>query len=336
LSDEELDKIIRLRQIGASWLKIQRETGIHRQTAKRAYTRWEHSKSMEELKEARQDVAAQALREHIQSLIRLAGSLVTNLGVPSWHTDMQKDAKQFFSWLLEQDLLQRYISSETQAHVYTMGDTQCFYIGEDSQSYRREKELLLESLKVHTREEVRWGDVLDNRWKNARDNCAKIVTKLQKEASQVVNNFVNQERQGNLFLQTMKEAIREDDPIKWVAEAVLKEIWRATLQDKLDEEGPWFQTVSRRTGLPQDIDIDVMCRYERVLTFFGNTNKSLAEKVTQICNLAYNNLSKGDMVKQLRDEVHRMKRATEELREMLNPVKLTPLILRTRCDLCPA
>ena len=35
-------------------------------------------------------------------------------------------------------------------------------------------------------------------------------------------------------------------------------------------------------------------------------------------------------------EVRIMQKATEELRQMLNPVKLTPMILRTRCELCPA
>lgn len=42
------------------------------------------------------------------------------------------------------------------------------------------------------------------------------------------------------------------------------------------------------------------------------------------------------MVESLRNEVRKMEKATGELREMLNPVKLRPMILRTRCELCPA
>jgi hypothetical protein len=81
----------------------------------------------------------------------------------------------------------------------------------------------------------------------------------------------------------------------------------------------------------------VRVRYETFFLFDDNT--PLAQKVTYICNLAVNNLEKGeksDMVKLLQNEVRIMKKANEELREMLNPVKLTPLILRTRCGLCPA
>lgn len=332
LSADELDKVIRLRQAGASWLKVQRETGIHRRTAKRAYDKWERTKSMEELREARREVAAAEFRGHMDSLIRLAGSLVTNLSVPSFLADMEKNSEQFFSSLWDQDLLQRYISSKAEGDIYMMGDTQSFHIG-DPQSYRREKQLLFESLKVHTCGEVRWEDVLDSRWKEAKDSCAKIVRKLKREAAEVVNNYLGQERQTDL-LQSIKEGSREDDPAKRMAQVVLREIWQAILRDKLDEDDPWFQMGLRGKGTPQEMS--VKSRDEIVFTFFGNNYRGLAEKVTRICNLAHNNLRKRDTVQKLYHEVGNMKRASEELREMLNPVKLRPVILRTRCDLCPA
>ncbi len=333
LTHDQLDKVITLRQIGASWLKIQRETGINRRTAKRAYEKWHRSKSLEELKAARKDVAAQAFREHMDSLVTLATSLVANLNVPSSPDDMKTNAEEFLSLLWEQDLLHHYISPRNDVDLYTMGYTQPFHIG-DPQFYRREKELIFESLKVHTREEIRWDDILDNRWGRARDNCAKIVPKLREETSKVVNNFLNQERQAD-FLQSIKEGSGEDDPAERIAGAVFREIWRAIVQDKLDEEGPWFKTVLYRDTPPQKIN-DVRCRDETVLKLLDKTDNSVAKKVTRICNLAVNNLCKGDMPRKLRNEVCDMEKASEELREMLNPVKLTPMILRTRCDLCPA
>jgi hypothetical protein len=338
LSPIELKKVVELRQVGAKWTEIEQETKVERRAARRAYEEWERDKKMKEQEAARFRVAAEAYHEHLDDLIRLAGSLLTNLGVPSSLSDMQKNAEQFFSWLFEQDLLQRYISPQVQTDVYTMGATQPFHIG-GPQFYPRVKELLFESLKVHTREEIRWEEVLDNRWKEARNNCAKIVPELRRETSEVVKSFLNQEQEREMnFLQKVKEGSREDDPAKRIVEVVLRKIWRAILGDRLEEEGHWFQTVSRRMGPPEDWDIIVESshEHEKVLTFIGNTNESLAEKVTGICNLAANNLGKGDMVRQLHDEVGTMEKATEELREMLNPVKLTPMILRTRCDLCPA
>jgi hypothetical protein len=333
LSDDELNKVITLRQVGTSWLKIQHETGIHRQTAKRAYERWEHSKSLEELKEARRDVAAAEFREHMNSLIVLTMSLVTNLSVPSFLTDMEKNTEQFFSWLWQQDLLQRHISSETQEHIYTMGETQCFYRG-DSQVYRREKQLLFESLKVHTRGEVRWEDILDKRWKEARNNCARLAPRLKKEATEVVHNYFSQEQPD--FLPRVKEASRENDPVKQMVEVLLRELWRAIRLDKLEEEDSWFKTLLRGKGIPQEIVVKSRFEDESVLTFLGDSYKSLADRIAQICNLAANNLRKGDTVQKLYLEVDNMRKASEELREMLNPVKLRPMILRTRCDLCPA
>ena len=80
----------------------------------------------------------------------------------------------------------------------------------------------------------------------------------------------------------------------------------------------------------------VRSEYEFVLFFQDSTNNVMAQKVTRICELAFNNLRRGDTVQKLYDDVRRMKKTSEELREMLNPVKLRPMIFRTRCDLCPA
>ncbi|OGO21495.1 MAG: hypothetical protein A2Z28_03385 [Chloroflexi bacterium RBG_16_51_9] len=333
LSADELDMVMRLRQTGASWLKIQHETGIDRRTAMRAYERWERSRSIEELKNARIQVAATEFRNHLDSLTELAGSLVANLDVPSSLAEMEKNAEQFFFSLLEQDLLKRRISPGTGGDIYMMGDTQAFHTV-DVLSNRRQQELLFYSLKVHTREEVQWEDILDKRWKEAKNNCSRLAPRLKKEAAEVVNNYLSQERPN--LLPSIKDASRENDPMKQIVEVLLKELWRAIRLDKLDEEDSWFKTLLRGTGTPQEIVVKSRSGDETVFTFFGDSYKSLADKMTQICNLTANNLRKGDTAHKLHDEVSVMKKAAGELREMLNPIKLRPLILRTRCDLCPA
>jgi hypothetical protein len=332
LTKEQLDKVISLQQIGTSWLKIQHETGINRRTAKRSYEKWDHSRSLDELKEARKDVATQAFREHMDSLVTLATSLVTNLNVPDSPDTMDKNAEQFFSGLFEQDLLGRglYMPSSQTTEAYASSSPRLIV---DLRFYHREKELLFESLKIHTREGVRWEDVLDNRWKKAKDNCAKILPKLRKETMSIVTSFLNQKRQMNL-LQRIKEGSGKDDPAERMAEVVFNEIWRAILRDKLDEEGP-FQTELYRAGPPQEI-YEVRCRDETVIRILENNNERLDEEVKRICNCALNILCKGDTARKLRDGIRDMGKASEELREMLNPVRLRPMILRTRCDLCPA
>jgi hypothetical protein len=164
-------------------------------------------------------------------------------------------------------------------------------------------------------------------WGKARNKSVKVLDRLRKETSEVVGNFVNQEqeRQTNFLHRIKEESAERDKAVEQMAKAVLTGVWQGILEDKLGQNLVLFLS-SGDQGLVKVSNV----------TFLVFNDRSLAEKVTHICNLAVNNLCKADTVPQLRDEVHRMKKATEELREMLNPVKLTPMILRTRCDLCPA
>ena len=323
VSAEELAKIISLRQENASWLKIQRETGVPRRIAQRAYVQWGRSQAREELKAARKDVAAQAFRQHMESLIRLAGSLVTRLSVSSVIAEMEKNADQVFSELLQQDLLKRwsYMSTDDLELHQPPGYPK---LG-DMQFESLENKLLFEALKVHTREEIRWEKVLDNRWKEARDNCAKVLHKFLLDTSVVVKNFLNQERETN-FLQRVKEDSTEPDrAVELMVKAAISAIWQGIREDNLEQI-----LVQMISSGGQGI---VKVKDETFLIF---KDTSLADKVTHLCNLVVNNLCKGDMVQQLYREVRKMEKATKELRQMLNPVRLTPIILRTRCDLCPA
>ena len=154
LSEEELAQVIKLRRAGSSWVKIQSKTGINRRTAKRAYDKWQRSQSMEELREARKDVAAEEFREHKNSLITLAGSLVVALSVPSRPDEMKTNAEQFFSELWEQDLLQRWVNLPSETREYYLMSQEH---KRDMQFNFRKNQLLFNSLQEHTRGEgIRW------------------------------------------------------------------------------------------------------------------------------------------------------------------------------------
>ena len=315
LSSEELDKVIRLRQIGTSWLKIQAETGINRRTAKRAYEKWERSQSLQELRDARKEVAAVEFRYHIEDLKNLAMFFASNSSVPP-SPDMT-NAGQFFSQLWQQDLLQRFSYTDQPPRLKKW----------DSQFSMRENELLFQSLQTHIRgEEGRWNAL--EQWKEARDNSAKVLDKLQKESRVKVTNFLKLEPE--TLLQRITEGSGERNPVEQMVKVALNAIWRDILKDKLGQN---LAEMVLGSGGAQCM---VRVGYEN---FFIFNDTTLAQNLTRICNLVINNLEKGeksDMVKSLQDEVRTMEKASEELREMLHPVKLTPLILRTRCDLCPA
>ncbi len=328
LTHDELSQVIKLRQSHASWLKIQKETGVPRRSARRAYENWERNQTIEELKIARTNVAAEVFREHLNDLTILAMSLVGSLRVPP-SPNVDSNAEQFFVGLWQQDLLRRsfYVFSDT---METVRSPQVHEI-RDQEFNRRENKMLFESLKVHTADKVRW-EVLDD-WKQARNSCAKTLPKLRQETAEIVNNFLKQEARTDL-IRRIKEASGKDNPVESMAEAVLKVIWKAVTQDNLNREPPSFTTVPQGSGATQETLVKSMGD-----KLFAFRDTSLAEKAAQICSRTANNLYRGkqsDLIKSLGNEVHTMKRAAGKLEESLNSLVLKPLILRTRCDLCPA
>ena len=79
LSDENLAQVRELRQAGHSWLAIQEKTGVERRLAKRTYNEWLDGRSLNELKQARVNVATEALSEHLDSLVKFAERLIDHL-----------------------------------------------------------------------------------------------------------------------------------------------------------------------------------------------------------------------------------------------------------------
>jgi len=315
LSDEELAKVIRLRKIGTSWLRIQHETGIHRQMAKRAYEKWEHSKSMEELKEARKDVAAQAFGEHINYIIKLAESLVSDLHVPKMLRGLS-NADEALDKLWMRNIqgeveLSRKLGTVEMGHVI------------------RRNRMIFKALQEHTREKVRW-EALEE-WKQARNNAAKYSKKLQLEAKEVIGNILN-DQPG--LKERIKTIIMGNDVTEKISDGVIENIWRGIL-----------------TGKPEQMHVlkgsSIMTEGRVWLEFYKGDSDTrldlndvkLAKDVLNVCRWAANNLQKGnksDLVQRLAEEVHRMKDKTEELEASLDELLLRPMILRTRCELCPA
>jgi len=315
LSDEELNRIIRLRQIGTSWLKIQHETGIHRQTAKRAYERWKHSKSMEELKEARKDVAAQAFGEHINYLIKLAESLVSALHMPEMLRGLGN----------ADEALDRLWMRNIQGELELSQKSGTVEIGH----VVRRNRMIFKALQEHTREKVRWQALED--WKQARNNAAEYSKELRLEATEVIGNILNNQPG---LKEKIKTAIGSNDITEKISDGVRETIWRGIL-----------------TGKPEQMNVlegaSVLTEGHVWLEFYGGDSDTrldlndveLAKEVLGMCRRAVTNLRQGiksDLVRRLADEVRQMQDRTQELEESLEGLLLRPMILRTRCELCPA
>ncbi len=207
------------------------------------------------------------------------------------------------------------------------------FIIEDKKIYYDEKKLLFKSLRDHTRGEVQWN-VFDDEWKNAMDRCTKIVPDFMKETRQLVDSYLKIANDRG-FLEKVKKATKKNDPAKNITEAIVNVFWRSITRRELNkEELPSFETVTKDKSENVNV-ITIRSGDEILFSFIGEDKQYLAENIKQTCNVAIKGLSVNTMVWELDVEVGNIKKASDDLRVMLNPLKLRPLILRTRCELCP-
>lgn len=324
VSPEELARVVNLRQIGTSWLKIQRDTGVPRRIAKRAYEDWGRSQSREELKAARKDVAAEEFRNHLSSLVKLAEVLVNVLngyGIPE-PTRPPISAEDTLLNLWRSD-----IAGEYRAYGLARVEPEEYICGPGSWGCLHQNQLLLKSLQSHTQEKVDWRML--EQWKKAWDECTRVQGVLRKEAHRMLSDILKQEL--GLAARIVKGS-REEGALDRMVNGVLHAVWQGILAGKLDQP-----PLVEADGMGNEVTNVVFGEDRRSLGLIF-AESDLAKKVKDACIRVANNLSivkKEDMIK-LVDDVHGMKEVIDKLAEMLNPLMLRPQILHTRCDLCPA
>lgn len=322
ISQTELDEVIRLRQAGSSFLKIQKETGIPRRTAKRTYTDWEKNQATEELKRARQDVVKEILREHMNSLLGLAEYLLDRLSAPVEYDEIT-DAKEFFDDMI-QNIPYPNSTGSKQSRTRTENSTIKIEFYKPRFTTRR-NQMLFDSLREHTREDKRWQTL--ERWKDARSKCARLLKILRKEVSDTIGNILNQESRKDLA-NKIELSCKGGKATNRMENLVVKAVWQGISTGGEDPTFPKLEIESHGGDI-----IYVKSGEEMVLEF---NNKEAANLVVDACNRTVTNLGAGDSVGHLQEEILAMQAAVDQLWEMLEPLKLRNTILRTRCDICPA
>ena len=311
LADEEMNHILKLKQAGASWLRIQKETGIPRRTAKLAYEEWERTKSGEEIKRARTEVAAEEFRYHLEDLIALAQVFVRSLYIPMPMSKID-NTDEILGTLWKQDIRKEHRGSPG--------------ITEERQIIRENK-MLFRSLQDHTRGKVRWQTFEE--WKEALARYIGHCSSLQAEARQVLDNILNQHREFKSKLLTAGKGIK---PAEYMTRGVVEAVWRAFLAREVEEAEAFIST--RSFG---EHAADVYFGKEASTTSLRLDDAKLAEEVADVCRQAARNVSMKELplLGEIKRDTDTLDKKGKELEEMLNDLVLRPEILRTRCDLCP-
>ena len=321
---EQLERIIRLREANASWLAIGKQVGVDRRTAQKAYEDWKKSQTQEELLGVRKEIAAEDFRDHRDCIITLASYLIDKLGLPD--APIETNSEQFLSILLREDILRHLGNRWTNYPRLKLGHNMKRIEMKRIKSNIQENKQILKCLEVHTKE-LRW-EAFDE-WKLARDNCIKLLLELREKGLETIRNLIQQSR---FRLDGLNEGCREKNPIEGMVETVVQAIWLWILRGE-PGEFPLIEAVPVEVEQIRRVALKVGGR-----TFLTFTENSLAKKVAEVCNQVVINLCKGEevhTVPELHNQISIMRRANEELGEMLHPLKLKPIILRTKCDLCP-
>jgi len=115
---------------------------------------------------------------------------------------------------------------------------------------------------------------------------------------------------------------------------VVEVIWRGVNDNTLERVSELVQTkpITEGRGLIVFGEVGSLTRIELPYS-------SLARDVAEICKWAAKNVSIEERDRQIRlyqDGIEAMKEAIKKLEDMLDPLMLRAMILRTTCDLCPA
>lgn len=328
VSDQKREQILKLRQTGASWLRIQRETGIPRRTAKKVYEAWAKTQTREELKEARIKVIAEQLNNHLKDLIRVAEALAKNLPDTVGINEVRNATEVIDNtWVIDSSH-----KSSTEEVITIIGDNL-----EDRQKLEREQRrrirqnrLLLDSLREHTQSQLQW-QVLDE-WKKEWDRAIEIQSQMRINAQQLVQMILDGQRKD--IRRRICEEARKDIILRDMINGVYEAVWRS-VQDESPEHAETYVLIN--TCGNDEAPLYSLCFGKKEsITRLNFTDINLAQDVQKVCAQAAGSIGNGDSARQLLDIKRRLAAKTLELEEMLDTVRLWPLILRTRCELCPA
>jgi hypothetical protein len=306
LSDVDLHTVITLKQKGYSWLKIQKEASIPRHIAKRSYNQWQSTKSTDQLKEARKEVAAEEFKEHIKNLVSLAQSIIVSLMIPT-------PMKTVSSSEINQPWMNNRPEEDLDAQIKL--------------AYRRE-ERLFQSLQEHTQENISWHLLED--WKQARVDFNNKIKTLHIETKEIMNNILSQREHAEVKAAIEKQ-LKEEVSIDKLSSGIIDVVWRRILTGKADEIN-----VFQGTNLTNQGQVEL--RFKINSDGLRIDDLALAKKMQSLCKWTLENLQtdRSGTIKSLRNEVSTMRAIYDELEDSLNELVLRPIILKTICKLCPA
>ncbi len=310
VTDDQARRMVELHRQGESISAISRAIGCHRQTVK-AYLAGRREDILTD--EIKKQLLTDMHQKHLDDLTQFAASLVGRLTIPDSPTE-DRNVVAVLDTLLPKDLPQGLHSASREAR-------------RKQRQTERQNKILFESLRQHTGGKGWWQAFEE--WQQAWGTCVSALAEIRKGAPKVVEDFMNQQK-ANLK-EEVEKVTGKEDALERIVDVVLWPAWEVATASNPEEE------LERRKFrvLPDAQQFRVITGSYDLRLIFSETEAALAQEVATVCNLALQNLYPRYMADEIQGMRHRMDEKIEEIDDALDPFVLRPLLVRTRCELCP-
>jgi len=262
--------------------------------------------------EVKKQLLTDEQQKHLDGITQFAVSLRSHLTIPNSPTE-DRDVAAVLDPLLPKDLPQGLDSYSQEAK-------------RKQRQTERQNKMLFESLRQHTGGKGWWQAFEE--WQQAWGTCVSALAEIGEEAPRVVEDFMNQ-KPG--LKEEVEEKTGKKDVLERIVDGVLEGAWGVARASNPEEELEFRNFRVRPEG--QDLIIMAGTYYSTLR--FKESDTARAQEVAAVYNLAVRNLYPQYMVDEILGMLHRMDEKIEEIDDALDPFILRPLLVRTRCELCP-
>ena len=333
LSEEQLQRVDELRAMHFSWSAIGRELGVHRQVVQREYVDWERLRGIRDLQSVRREAAALQFNRHLTDLEVLGDELAHDLEV------LLEPRKDF----VERPLFDRVLSQDQPIQPADDQDEHMMVVGRGRSGRPLEGRLRLRR---------RWVfDGLEMHFRGT--DWSSLVEQLDKVRHSAGRDLVNLGR--NAAAASDEPPGYRDAGIGPLADQLLDIVWDAlvglaahtgVLSAKSGAE--WRKTTETVWAFTRGVSlVDWTSEQVRINPGPGLRIETAGEVV--VPPFASQDEAQGVVDRSrhrltallLSDEAQRLHARLQEAADiigrmtaLLDEVRLRPLVLRTRCDLC--
>ncbi len=305
VTDDQVRRMVELHRQGESISAISRDIGCHRQTVKH-YLEGRRGDILAD--EIKKQVLTDELQKHLDDLTQFAVSFKSCITIPSSPEDT--DTALIFKLLFNDELPQGFdfVSQKDRREQRQMG--------------RRDRTLLM-SLREHTRDQGWWRAYEE--WQEAWNACRDALQELREEAYKLVQNLINEKT--NLKQEIERQSSKERDEVRNIAGDMLKVVWWAGTGQKTVEE--------HNVRAEEDRLVTVLNDGSRYFIGHRLSEVSLSQGMEEVCKFVFDTLWQSFSSKRIPEMLRRMDVKIEVIDDALDPFILRPLLVRTRCKLCP-